>query len=79
MCDDINYLYDSILTISDSKFESAVLGCTIEDQKQIKKRLTGLFSYFKSTTRSFAVMEEDEEVEEVINVNEAIVRSFQQQ
>ncbi|OXA51311.1 BAG family molecular chaperone regulator 2 [Folsomia candida] len=63
----------------DSKFESAVLGCTIEDQKQIKKRLTGLFSYFKSTTRSFAVMEEDEEVEEVINVNEAIVRSFQQQ
>jgi len=33
--------------IMDKKFESALLGCTIDDQKRVKKRLQGLLSYFE--------------------------------
>ncbi|KAL1488032.1 hypothetical protein ABEB36_015405 [Hypothenemus hampei] len=33
--------------IMDKKFESALLGCTIDDQKRVKKRLQGLLNYFE--------------------------------
>jgi len=32
--------------ITDKKFESALLGCTLDDQKRVKKRLQGLLNYF---------------------------------
>lgn len=32
--------------ITDKNFESALLGCTLDDQKRVKKRLNGLLSYF---------------------------------
>ncbi|EFA05854.1 BAG family molecular chaperone regulator 2 [Tribolium castaneum] len=32
--------------ITDKKFESALLGCTVDDQKRVKKRLQGLLNYF---------------------------------
>lgn len=32
--------------ITDKKFESALLGCTLDDQKRVKKRLQGLLHYF---------------------------------
>ncbi|CAG9764696.1 unnamed protein product [Ceutorhynchus assimilis] len=32
--------------VMDKKFESALLGCTLDDQKRVKKRLQGLLSYF---------------------------------
>lgn len=31
--------------ITDKMFESAILGCTLDDQKRIKKRLNGLLEY----------------------------------
>ncbi|XP_018333337.1 BAG family molecular chaperone regulator 2 isoform X2 [Agrilus planipennis] len=31
---------------TDKNFESALLGCTVDDQKRVKKRLQGLLSYF---------------------------------
>ncbi|XP_060536191.1 BAG family molecular chaperone regulator 2 [Cylas formicarius] len=31
----------------DKKFESALLGCTVDDQKRVKKRLVGLLTYFE--------------------------------
>lgn len=31
--------------VSDKAFEAALLGCTLDDQKKIKKRLYGLFAY----------------------------------
>ncbi|CAH0382074.1 unnamed protein product [Bemisia tabaci] len=34
--------------ISDNDFESAILGCTIDDQKRIKKRLQGLLDYINT-------------------------------
>lgn len=30
---------------TDKNFETAILGCTLDDQKQIKKRLQGLLDY----------------------------------
>ncbi|XP_050312170.1 BAG family molecular chaperone regulator 2 [Anthonomus grandis grandis] len=33
--------------VMDKKFESALLGCTLDDQKRVKKRLQGLLSYFE--------------------------------
>lgn len=30
---------------SDKNFETAILGCTMDDQKRIKKRLQGLLDY----------------------------------
>lgn len=33
-------------TGTDKNFESAILGCTLDDQKRIKKRLQGLLDYF---------------------------------
>ncbi|XP_030744968.1 BAG family molecular chaperone regulator 2 [Sitophilus oryzae] len=33
--------------IMDKKFESALLGCTLDDQKRVKKRLQGLLTYFE--------------------------------
>ena len=30
---------------SDKMFETAILGCTLDDQKRIKKRLQGLLDY----------------------------------
>lgn len=34
---------------ADRFFESAILGCTLDDQKKIKKRLQGLLDYFART------------------------------
>ncbi|XP_063366747.1 BAG family molecular chaperone regulator 2 isoform X1 [Cydia amplana] len=31
---------------SDKNFETAILGCTLDDQKRVKKRLQGLMDYF---------------------------------
>lgn len=31
--------------ITDKNFESALLGCTLDDQKRVKKRLQGLLNY----------------------------------
>ncbi|XP_053971217.1 BAG family molecular chaperone regulator 2 [Hylaeus anthracinus] len=31
--------------LSDKNFESAILGCTLDDQKRVKKRLQGLLDY----------------------------------
>lgn len=38
--------------ITDKNFESALLGCTIDDQKRVKKRLQGLLSYMNKLTVS---------------------------
>ncbi|KAK9502892.1 hypothetical protein O3M35_011579 [Rhynocoris fuscipes] len=35
---------------SDKAFESALLGCALDDQKKIKKRLYGLFTYIDQST-----------------------------
>ncbi|XP_045481123.1 BAG family molecular chaperone regulator 2 [Harmonia axyridis] len=32
--------------VTDKNFESALLGCTVDDQKRVKKRLQGLLNYF---------------------------------
>lgn len=32
--------------VTDKNFESALLGCTLDDQKRVKKRLAGLLHYF---------------------------------
>lgn len=32
--------------VTDKRFESALLGCTLDDQKRVKKRLQGLLNYF---------------------------------
>lgn len=34
----------------DKKFESALLGCTLDDQKNIKKRLQALMGYLNKQT-----------------------------
>ncbi|VVD05215.1 unnamed protein product, partial [Leptidea sinapis] len=31
---------------TDKNFETAILGCTLDDQKRVKKRLQGLLEYF---------------------------------
>jgi len=66
----ISYL-NSCLDISDSMyqetcgidaiFEQAVLGCTLEDQKRVKKRLNGLYSYFATYSPSLSEIKEEEE------------------
>lgn len=33
--------------ITDKMFESALLGCTVDDQKKVKRRLQGLLTYFE--------------------------------
>lgn len=33
-------------TGTDKNFESVILGCTLDDQKRVKKRLQGLMEYF---------------------------------
>lgn len=33
--------------ITDKIFESALLGCTVDDQKKVKRRLQGLLTYFE--------------------------------
>ncbi|XP_023023375.1 BAG family molecular chaperone regulator 2 [Leptinotarsa decemlineata] len=33
--------------ITDKNFESALLGCTLDDQKKVKRRLQGLLTYFE--------------------------------
>lgn len=33
--------------ITDKMFESALLGCTVDDQKKVKRRLHGLLTYFE--------------------------------
>lgn len=38
--------------VVDKKFETAVLGCTLDDQKTIKKRLQALMSYLNKQTIS---------------------------
>lgn len=39
--------------IVDKKFEMAVLGCTLDDQKVIKKRLQALMTYLNKQTISY--------------------------
>lgn len=41
--------------ITDKNFESALLGCTLDDQKRVKKRLQGLLSYFDRLERDTTV------------------------
>lgn len=36
--------------ITDKNFESSLLGCTIDDQKWVKKRLQGLLTYINKTS-----------------------------
>ncbi|KAJ8872886.1 hypothetical protein PR048_026502 [Dryococelus australis] len=36
---------------SDKNFETAILGCTLDDQKRVKKRLQGLIDYFDCATK----------------------------
>lgn len=38
--------------VADKKFEIAVLGCTLDDQKVVKKRLQALMSYLNKQTIS---------------------------
>lgn len=33
--------------VTDKNFESALLGCTVDDQKKVKRRLQGLLHYFE--------------------------------
>ncbi|KAG5896413.1 hypothetical protein JTB14_022496 [Gonioctena quinquepunctata] len=33
--------------VTDKNFESALLGCTLDDQKKVKRRLQGLLTYFE--------------------------------
>ncbi|CAL8108421.1 unnamed protein product [Orchesella dallaii] len=47
----------------DATFEQAVLGCTLEDQKRVKKRLNGLYSYFATYSPSLSEIKEEEEDE----------------
>lgn len=49
--DDVNCLTD-LDQIVDKKFEMAVLGCTLDDQKIIKKRLLALMNYLNKQTIS---------------------------
>lgn len=35
---------------TDKKFENALLGCTLDDQKETKKRLNALMTYFNKRT-----------------------------
>ncbi|KAG8338261.1 BAG molecular chaperone regulator 2 [Homalodisca vitripennis] len=35
----------SLQGMSDNNFEAAILGCTVDDQKRIRKRLQGLLDY----------------------------------
>lgn len=37
--------------IEDKNFERALLGCTADDQKRVKKRLQGLMSYIEKFNR----------------------------
>ncbi|XP_071051123.1 uncharacterized protein [Onthophagus taurus] len=37
----------NLYEITDKKFENALLGCTLDDQKRVKKRLHGLLSYLE--------------------------------
>lgn len=34
------------MDFTDKNFESVLLGCTLDDQKRVKKRLQGLLNYF---------------------------------
>lgn len=36
---------------ADKNFEAAILGCTLDDQKRVKKRLQGLLDYIDEETR----------------------------
>lgn len=36
---------------SDKNFETAILGCTLDDQKRIRKRLQGLLDYMNPETK----------------------------
>lgn len=33
--------------VADKIFESSLLGCTVDDQKKVKRRLQGLLTYFE--------------------------------
>ena len=41
----MNFASTSQVTFIDKKFEGHLLGCTLDDQKRIKKRLEALLSY----------------------------------
>lgn len=42
----MNACSSQAMGVTDKKFESALLGCTLDDQKRVKKRLQGLLNYF---------------------------------
>ncbi len=50
--------------VLDAAFEEAVLGCTLEDQKRVKKRLNGLFSYFSTYSPILSEIKEESESED---------------
>lgn len=51
----------------DATFEAAVLGCTLEDQKRVKKRLSGLLSYFSTYSPSMSQIREEDDDEQLGN------------
>lgn len=50
--DDVNNDLSEIEQMVDKKFENAVLGCTLDDQKIIKKRILALMTYLNKQTVS---------------------------
>ncbi|XP_022913897.2 BAG family molecular chaperone regulator 2 isoform X1 [Onthophagus taurus] len=57
----------NVYGITDKKFENALLGCTLDDQKRVKKRLHGLLSYLEkldvTCEENWLNVEEDKEVD----------------
>ncbi|EDW77429.1 uncharacterized protein Dwil_GK18090 [Drosophila willistoni] len=52
LTEDLDAALESDVGPIDKKFESVLLGCTLDDQKNIKKRLVALFRYLKKQTVS---------------------------
>lgn len=50
--DDVSNDLEPIEPMVDKKFENSVLGCTLDDQKIIKKRLFALMTYLNKQTIS---------------------------
>lgn len=50
--DDVNNELTAIEQMVDKKFENSVLGCTLDDQKIIKKRILALMTYLNKQTVS---------------------------
>lgn len=64
--------------VLDAAFEEAVLGCTLEDQKRVKKRLNGLFSYFSTYSPILSeIKEESEDCQKTIEPSSSITSQIQ--